>query len=149
MVNLKVDIDPREDKDKNIYYLGKLHVPMKIDASKGVAFLVFISEDGAEQLQIAHVDVEQNFFAKCKIFDDKIKVKLEKREDKNNQIFYLAKLKFNGSIDLSESSFVVFVSKPGSEELQIVGKIKKNNNKPTIIKKRKKIIKSVNTELTI
>jgi hypothetical protein len=147
MVNLKIDIDPREDKDKNIYYLGKLHVPMTIDASKGVAFLIFTSEDGSEQLQIAHVDIEQNFYSKFKAFNDKIKVKLEKREDKNNATFYIAKLKFNGTIDLSESSFVIFLSKAGSEELQIVGKIKKTFNKPDVIKKKRRIVKSITTEL--
>lgn len=137
MTNLKIDIDPREDKDKNVYYLGKLHVPMSINAAKGVAFLIFTSEDGSEQLQIANVDSDQNFYSKFKLFNDKIKIKLDKREDKNGQKFYVAKLKFNGTIDLSEASFVIFLSKSGNEELQVVGKIKKTVTKPTIITKRK------------
>jgi hypothetical protein len=137
MVNLKIDIDPREDKDKNIFYLGKLHVPLKIDASKGVAFLVFVSEDGSEQIQVAHVDIDQNFYSKFKTYPDKIKIKLDKRQDKNGQVFYVSKLKFNGTIDLSESSFIAFLSKPGAEELQIVGKIKQTNQSKIVIEKRK------------
>jgi hypothetical protein len=54
MSNAKIDLQPREDKNGKIYYIGKLEAPMTItlDAKDGVVFMVFVSEEGQEQLQI-------------------------------------------------------------------------------------------------
>lgn len=54
--NLTIDLKPRKDKDGMIFYVGKLETPALIDCSKGVVFLIFISDQGDEQLQIGLMD---------------------------------------------------------------------------------------------
>lgn len=53
---LKIDLDKRTDRDGKIFYVGKISAPILIDCEKSVSFLVFVSEDGAEQLQICNTD---------------------------------------------------------------------------------------------
>lgn len=50
--NLKIDLHPREDKDSRIFYVGKLKFPGSINCKDGVSFIIFIAENGSEQLQI-------------------------------------------------------------------------------------------------
>jgi hypothetical protein len=54
--NLKIDLHSREDKDGRIFYVGKLKCPAMLTLKEGVTFLIFVSESGAEQLQIANMD---------------------------------------------------------------------------------------------
>lgn len=54
--NAIVDLKKNTDKDGRVFYVGKMRAPVLIDASKGIAFLVFISDEGEEQLQIALMD---------------------------------------------------------------------------------------------
>lgn len=54
--NLTVDLKARKDIDGNKFYVGKLEFPGNISCKDGVVFLIFISEDGGEQLQIANMD---------------------------------------------------------------------------------------------
>lgn len=54
--NLTIDLKARQDKDKMTFYVGKIEAPVLIDCSKGVVFLIFVSDQGDEQLQIALMD---------------------------------------------------------------------------------------------
>jgi len=54
--NITIDLKACPDRDGNVFYVGKIKSPVLIDLSKGAAFLVFISDKGAEQLQIALMD---------------------------------------------------------------------------------------------
>ena len=54
--NLKVDLYPRKDKDGNTYYVGKLKFTGNVTFEDGVTFLVFVSDQGNEQLQLAPMD---------------------------------------------------------------------------------------------
>lgn len=54
--NITLDLKAKLDKDGQVYYVAKIESPVLIDCSKGAAFLVFVSERGAEQLQIALMD---------------------------------------------------------------------------------------------
>ena len=54
--NLKIDLHPREDKDGRIYYVGKIKAPALLTLKDGATFLIFISDHGSEQLQIACMD---------------------------------------------------------------------------------------------
>jgi len=54
--NLTIDIKARKDIDGQIFYVGKLEGPFLIDCSKGAVFLIFVSDKGEEQLQIAPMD---------------------------------------------------------------------------------------------
>ncbi len=54
--NLKVDLYPRKDIDGNTYYVGKLRFNGNITFKDGMTFLVFVSDKGNEQLQLAPMD---------------------------------------------------------------------------------------------
>lgn len=54
--NLTIDLKARKDKDEMIFYVGKIEAPVLIDCTKGVVFLIFVSDQGDEQLQIAPMD---------------------------------------------------------------------------------------------
>ena len=54
--NITIDLKSRKDVDGEVFYVGKVEAPVFIDCSKGVVFLVFISDKGDEQLQIAPMD---------------------------------------------------------------------------------------------
>jgi hypothetical protein len=54
--NLTIDLKARKDVDGQTFYVGKLETPVLIDCMKGVVFLVFVSDKGEEQLQIAPMD---------------------------------------------------------------------------------------------
>ena len=52
---LCIDLEKCFDKMGQPYYIGKLKGPVLLDCSAGIAFLVFTSIDGQEELQIAHL----------------------------------------------------------------------------------------------
>lgn len=54
--NLTIDLKKRTDIDGNKFYVGKLEFPGSINCKDGVVFLIFVSDDGSEQLQIANMD---------------------------------------------------------------------------------------------
>ena len=54
--NLTIDLKPRKDVDGQTFYVGKIKCPAMIDCREGVVFLVFVSDKGEEQLQIASMD---------------------------------------------------------------------------------------------
>jgi hypothetical protein len=141
MLNFKIELDPREDKEQQIYYLAKKSAPILLDCRKGVAFLLFVSEDGNEELQIANLDNDTGHYTSFSRKDDRIKIKLDKREDSYNKTFYVAKLRANFTIDCSDVSFLAFLSKEGREELQIVGKF--SDSKPEKIIRKRKIVPAV------
>lgn len=58
--NLALDLKKRIDKDGQTFYVAKLKAPITIDASMGVVFLVFTSDNGLEQMQIAPMEKKVN-----------------------------------------------------------------------------------------
>lgn len=54
--NLTIDLKARKDIDGQVFYVGKIEAPVLIDCSDGAVFLVFVSDKGEEQLQIAPMD---------------------------------------------------------------------------------------------
>lgn len=119
-----VQLDAREDKDQVIYFLGSRRGPINIDCSQGVAFLLFVSEEGEEELQIASLDKTPNHFAHFTKRQDRIKIPVFPREDKDGKTFYVAKVRFDGYIDCSDgAAFLFFNSIEGREELQIVAPV--------------------------
>ena len=51
--NLMIDLKQRTDSDGRVFYVGKLKGPFSIDCKDGVTFLIFTSDIGEEQLQVA------------------------------------------------------------------------------------------------
>jgi hypothetical protein len=58
--NLTIDLKTRKDVDGQTFYVGKLKCPIMIDCSEGAVFLVFVSDKGEEQLQIAPMDKKED-----------------------------------------------------------------------------------------
>jgi hypothetical protein len=54
--NIVIDLKARKDVDGQVFYVGKVKAPVLIDCSQGAVFLVFVSDKGEEQLQIAVMD---------------------------------------------------------------------------------------------
>jgi hypothetical protein len=54
--NVIIDLKSRKDSDDQIFYVGKIKAPVLIDCREGAVFLIFISDKGEEQLQIAPMD---------------------------------------------------------------------------------------------
>lgn len=57
--NLTIDLKSRKDRDGQVFYVGKLKGPVMIDCSMGAVFLIFVSDKGDEQLQVALMDNEE------------------------------------------------------------------------------------------
>jgi len=57
--NITLDLKARTDKDGKIFYVAKIEAPVLIDCSEGAVFLVFVSDRGAEELQIAKMDSKE------------------------------------------------------------------------------------------
>lgn len=64
--NLTIDLKARKDADGATFYVGKIECPIFLDCKDGVVFLVFVSDKGDEQLQIAPMDSKE----KSKQFED-------------------------------------------------------------------------------
>ncbi len=54
--NITIDLKARKDVDGRTFYVGKVKAPVLIDCHYGAVFLVFVSDKGDEQLQIAVMD---------------------------------------------------------------------------------------------
>lgn len=54
--NLKIELTQRTDGNQRPYYVGKLKGDFTLNFKDGQAFLIFISEPGGEELQIAPMD---------------------------------------------------------------------------------------------
>jgi hypothetical protein len=54
--NVVIDLKAKRDVDGKTFYVGKIEAPILIDCREGAVFLVFISDKGEEQLQIALMD---------------------------------------------------------------------------------------------
>jgi hypothetical protein len=57
--NIKIELQSRRDKNGKTFYIGKIKAPVLLDCRTGCAFLIYISEEGAEELQIASMDNRQ------------------------------------------------------------------------------------------
>lgn len=143
MSNFKIELDPREDKDQQIYYLSKKSGPLILNLKKGVAFLIFTSEDGNEELQIANLDNDTGHYSTFYRKEDRIKIRLDKRQDSYGKSFYVGKVRANFNIDCSDVSFIAFLSKEGKEELQIVGKIDNSLKFDRAVRKRKIVTRPI------
>ena len=58
--NITLDLKARQDREGRVFYVAKVKAPMLIDCSKGVAFLIFVSDEGQEQMQIGEDDESKN-----------------------------------------------------------------------------------------
>jgi hypothetical protein len=57
--NITIDLKARKDVDGRTFYVGKVKSPVLIDCKDGAVFLIFVSDQGEEQLQIAPMDKKE------------------------------------------------------------------------------------------
>ena len=50
--NLTIELHSKKDTNQRTYYVGRLNAPITLDFKDGVTFLIFVSENGEEELQI-------------------------------------------------------------------------------------------------
>lgn len=58
--NITIDLKAKLDKDGRTFYVGKVKAPVLIDCKDGAVFLIFVSDRGDEQLQIALMDNKED-----------------------------------------------------------------------------------------
>lgn len=72
MSKIRIDLEERIDNFGKKFYIGKLKGPYLIDCNEkttgGACFLVFLSEPGNEELQIAPIENATNKIKKPKIY---------------------------------------------------------------------------------
>lgn len=132
---LPIELRKRLDRDKEAYYTGRLHCNISMDLTAGQSFMVFVSEDGFEEIQVGPLDPRRKKFAKepLRYGVDNISISLNKHVDKAGETYYVGELfvpKADTSpglpvpepvkIDASKGLFFsVYVSREGCEKLQI------------------------------
>lgn len=52
---LTLRLEKRVDGDQQTYYIAKLKAPVSIDARDGICFIIFVSEEGFEEMQICNL----------------------------------------------------------------------------------------------
>ena len=140
--NYKIQLDPRLDKDDNIYFLGKVRYPGTIDFRQGLTILAFTADEELEELQIAVNDKENSSYSKLNVekLDNqktRIKIPLTAREDSFGKNYYVCKVRSNIVLDcFDEVVFFLYTSKKGKEEVQVIGNVKSNKHK---VKKEKPV----------
>lgn len=58
--NVVIDLKTKQDRDGKTFYVGKIKAPVLIDCAEGAVFLIFVSDKGEEQLQIALMDTKEH-----------------------------------------------------------------------------------------
>lgn len=104
------------------YYIGKLQFPGTIEFEKGVCFMVFVSEEGVEELQISPIDPAKL----CKkrdcvtLNENHISVNLYPLKDSYGKKYYIGEAMGITEVNLrSGIFFTIFTSRIGQEEIQI------------------------------
>lgn len=127
---LKVELEPRVDRDSKTWHLGKQKHPTMLKLNKGVDFYIYLSEsdDALNQLHIVSSSSNEYYDPKNYLnpriirtnnINSNLGIDLEKRfiDDKP---YYYGNLRHDGILDFSLGvSFLVFTVDEGSEQLQI------------------------------
>jgi hypothetical protein len=121
---LRVYLHRIPDSNGHPFFVGKLQFPGTINFERGVSFMIFCSEEGHEELQISPVDPQRRSKSKRSGIGYKpggrITIDLQYFEDSNGEKVYTGEAQGPGSTDFTHGIFfTVFVSREGSEELQI------------------------------
>lgn len=137
--NIKIELNPRTDKNDSIIFMGRTKAPMVLKFKKGVIFFIFLSEDGSEELQIGLARPDSDFSSLRKRISldgslDRIIVPLVSKEDDHGKIYYMSLIQDEVELDLSDGYlFFVFNSIQGKEEMHIVkNKEMKEKKEPEI-----------------
>lgn len=56
---MRLELHARTDSRGRKFHVAKLRAPISLDATNGISFLIFTSESGEEELQIAPFSVKE------------------------------------------------------------------------------------------
>lgn len=124
-----IDLESRPDRWGKSIYIGKVESPCMLSFKRGVMFLLFNADPGVEELRIgtpspgsACGPIKKSFKHDGTL--DRYHVPLEADTDRDGKTYYRALVQDDNLIlDFAEGFlFFAFVSKSGSEEIQIVMK---------------------------
>jgi hypothetical protein len=127
------------DRDKfgHPYYIGKLQFPGTLEFEGGVSFMVFVSEEGYEELQIAPLDPARRNKSNrngAGLSGGRFSIDLHPMIDQNGKIYYVGEAMGLVEMKLRKGIFfTIFVSREGQEEIQISRlnhKVQKKQTRP-------------------
>ncbi len=125
------------DHNNNPYFIGKLQFPGFIDLTNGASFMLFTSDEGAEELQIGPLDPNKRSArvrqARTAMgADEKLRIDLHAVRDSKGQIYYIGEAMAPAMIPCRNKGIFItaFTSVRDKEELQI-GTLQHRARRPT------------------
>jgi hypothetical protein len=127
---LKVELEPKTDRDSKIWHLGKQKHPTILKLNKGVDFYIYLSdsEEGLNQIHIVSSSSNEYYdprkylsprIIRSNNINSNLGIDLEKKSIDGIEFFH-GTLKHDGVLDFNNGiSFLVFTADEGSEQLQI------------------------------
>ena len=115
---------PRDAAGKP-FFIGKLQFPGTMEFEQGVSFMVFVAEDGVEELQIAPIDPNRRSKTNrdcgaSLLSNGRFSIDLHPMIDQNGSTYYVGEAIGLSKIDLRQGIFfTIFTSIPGQEQIQI------------------------------
>jgi len=144
MQPLKIQLFPKNDTDKQVFYIGKLCFPGTVTLGKGCVFFVYLDGEMQElhicPTEALHIDNPAQYYTRgrrkqARSRHNNIAIELEPSyttmEDGSEKRFFSGSMAAEVTVNASEGIvFLVFVADSGEEELQIsVTGAKKENKK--------------------
>lgn len=111
---------PRDATGKP-FFIGKLQFPGTMEFEHGVSFIVFVAEEGVEELQISPINFARRHNASKSILNNsRISIDLHPMIDRNGSTYYVGEAINLSKIDLRHGIFfTIFTSIAGQEQIQI------------------------------
>jgi hypothetical protein len=106
----------------NPYFIGKLQFPATMEFEQGVSFMVFTSDDGMEELQIAPTDPNRIVNRKKGLYinNGKFSIDIHPMIDANGLTYYVGEANDLSKLDLRQGIFfTIYTSISGQEQIQI------------------------------
>lgn len=118
---IAVQLEAKKDENGNTFHTGKLQFNGSLSLDDGQSFMVFISDENFEELQIGPLSNVKNSRRQINYSEkERICVKLKPHKDGFEKTYYVGELKGNGSISANKGLFfTIFTAIKGREELQI------------------------------
>lgn len=109
---IHVDMMSKQDSNGKTYYTGNAKGLCSINCTDGVFFTFFKSKEGEEELQISSLH-------KNKTDESELIIDLKKQSDSDNNIFFMGKLQYPGSLDWHKGILFTLVIDEEDPYLQV------------------------------
>lgn len=118
----KIPLIKATDNNGNNYYHGKIQFPGTMEFEGGISFMVFIADDGAEELQIAPLDPMKKNRSRgtASLVNGRLAINIHPIKDQHDNTYYIGEAIGPIVMKLNEGIFItVFTSIPGQEQIQV------------------------------